>query len=125
MDPQTQRPVSLFAIVNDLNEANSSLVVRPDVFPHLVMPVRPLVAALRAPVVQMMRNAAVLEYLGHTIGRPAVLPRTAAGHEPNIATRVLMEIPGITLVSHIVDRIVEIEVVVIHAVHGVSHIIDA
>ena len=36
-----------------------------------------------------------------------------------------MEIPRVTLVSHIVHRVIEIEVVVIHAVHGVPHIVDA
>ena len=36
-----------------------SLVVRADVLPHLVMPVRPFVPALRAPVVEMMSNAAI------------------------------------------------------------------
>ena len=40
-------------------EPNGFLVVRADVFPHLVMPVGPFVPALRAPVVQMMGNAAV------------------------------------------------------------------
>ena len=38
-------------------EAGGPLVVRADVLPHLVMPVGPFVPALRAPVVQMMRNA--------------------------------------------------------------------
>src|SRR4029077_10380646 len=40
-------------------QANSSLIVLPDVLPHLVMPVGPFVSALRAPVVQMMSNAAI------------------------------------------------------------------
>jgi len=110
---------------NDPSEANSSLVVGADVFPHLVMPVRPFVTAFRAPVVQMMRNAAVPEDFRHSIGRPAVLPRATAGHEMDVATRVLIEIPGVTLVSHIVHRIIKIEIVVIHPVHGVSHVIDA
>src|SRR5213592_4179990 len=101
-----------------------SLVVRADVLPHLVMPVGPFVTALWAPVVQMMSNAAIPEDLGHSVGRPAVLPWTTAGHEPDIATRVLMEIPRVTLVSHIVHRVVEIEVVVVHPAHGVLHIVD-
>src|SRR5947207_6500349 len=101
-----------------------SLVVRADVLPHLVMPVGPFVPALLAPVVQMMSNAAVPEDLGHSIGRPAVLPRATAGYEPNVATAVLVEIPGVILVSHVVHRIVEVEVVVIHAIHGVPHIVD-
>src|SRR4029453_13334198 len=65
------------------------------------------------------------EDLGHSVGRPAVLPWATAGHEVYVATRVLMEIPWVILVSHVVDRVVEIEIVVIHAVHGVPHVIDA
>src|SRR5207249_8907187 len=102
-----------------------SLVVRADVLPHLVMPVGPFVPALRAPVVQMMSDSAVPEDVSHSVGRPAVLPRTTAGHEPDVATRVLMEKPRVTLVGHIVDRIIEVEVVVIHAVHRVPHIVYA
>src|SRR4029450_10203010 len=109
MDPQAQPPVTFFAMVNDPSEANSSLVVLPDVFPHLVMPVRPFVPALRPPVVQMMRNAAIPENLRHSVGGAAVLPRTTAGHEPDVATRVLMEIPGVTLLRLVVDRIIEVE----------------
>ena len=60
MDPHAQPPVTFFAMLNDPNEANGSLVVRADVFPHLVMPVGPFVTALRAPVVQMMSNAAAV-----------------------------------------------------------------
>ena len=36
-----------------------------------------------------------------------------------------MEIPWVTLVRHIVDRVVEVEVVVVHSVHRVPHIVDA
>ncbi len=125
MDPQAQPPVTFFATVNESSEANDSLVVRADVLPHLVMPVGPFVPALGAPVVQMMRNAAIPQDLGHPIGRPAVLPRTTPGHESDVATRVLMEKPGITLVGHIVDRVIEVEIVVIHSVHRVAHIVDA
>src|SRR5215831_12304400 len=104
-------------MVNDSSEAGGSLVVRSDVLPHLVMPVGPFVSALRAPVVQMMSDAAISEDLGHSIGRPAVLPRSTAGHEADIATRVLMKIPGVTLVSHVVHRVIEIEIVIVHPVH--------
>src|SRR5438874_2698611 len=106
-------------------EAGGPLVVRADVFPHLVMPVRPFVPAFRAPVVQMMSNAAIPEDLGHSVGRPAVLPRSTAGHESDVATGVLVEKPRVTLVGHIVDRVIEVEVVVIHAVHRVAHVVDA
>src|SRR6266545_5199263 len=102
-----------------------SLVVRADVLPHLVMPVGPFVPALRAPVVEMMSNAAIPEDLRHSVGGPAVLPRTAAGHEPDVAARVLIEKPRVTLVRHVVDRVIEVEIVVVHPVHGVTHIVDA
>ena len=125
MDPQAHPPVTFFAMVNDASEANSSLVVLPDVFPHLVMPVRPFVPTFRSPVVQMMSNAAISENLRHPVGRPAVLPRTTAGHKPDVATRVLVEKPGVALVSHIVDRVIEVEIVVIHPVHRISQIVDA
>src|SRR5438477_7008729 len=93
--------------------ANNSLVVRPDVFPHLVMPVGPFVPALRAPVVEIMSNSAVPEDLGHSVGRSAVLPWATSGHEPDVAARVLMEKPGVTLVGHVVHRVIEVEVVVV------------
>ena len=109
----------------DLIEANSSLVVRADVLPHLVMPVRPFVPALWPPVVQMMSNAAVLEDFRHSVGRPAILPRSTAGYESDVTTRVLMEIPRLILVGHIVDRVIEVEVVVIHSVHRIPHVVDA
>ena len=81
--------------------------------------------AFRAPVVQVMRDAAVPEDLGHSVGRPAVFPGSAAGHEPNVAARVMMKKPRVTHVRHIVYGIIEVEVVVVHAVHGVAHVVDA
>src|SRR5947208_13742087 len=72
-------------------EAGGPLVVRADVFPHLVMPVRPFVPALRAPVVQMMSNAAIPDDLGHSGGRPTVSPRTDARHDPHVHTPLLSE----------------------------------
>src|SRR5688500_8634513 len=44
------------------------LEVRADVFPHLVMPVGPFVAAFRAPVVEMMSDPAAREHGGHLVG---------------------------------------------------------
>src|SRR4030095_14869376 len=109
MDPQAQPPVSSFATVNNPSAVKSSLVVGAYVFPHLVMPVRPFVPALRTPGVHIMSNAAIPENLRHSVGGPAVLPRTATGHESDVATCVLVEKPGITLVGHIVDRIIKVE----------------
>lgn len=73
----------------------------------------------------MMRYAAALEYFGHSVGRSAVFPGTTAGHEVDVAALVLMEKPGVVLVGHVVDRIIEIEVVVVHPVHGIAHVVDA
>ena len=67
----------------------------------------------------------LFKHLGHSVGRPAVLPRTTAGYQSDVATRVLMEIPRVTLVSHIVHRVIEIEVVIVHPVHGIPHVVDA
>ena len=89
------------------------------------MPVRPFVPALRAPVVQMMRYAAAREHRGHSVGRPAVFPRATAGREVDVATPVLVEKPGVILVGHIVDRVIEVEVVVVHPVHGIAHVVNA
>src|SRR5215472_16531880 len=108
-----------------LTSRTISLVVLAHVFPHLVMPVGPLMPAFRAPVVQMMRDSAIPEDLRHSITRAAVLPRTTAGHEPDVATGVLMEIPRITLVGHVVYGVIEIEVVVVHSVHRFPHVVDA
>ena len=66
------------------------LKVRAHVLPHLVMPVRPFVPALRTPIIEMMSNAAIPQNLGHSIGGPTVLPWTRAGHEPDVATGVLV-----------------------------------
>src|SRR5215831_275353 len=96
-----------------------------DVFPHLMMPVGPFVAALGPPVVQMMSNASIPEDFGHSVGRAAVFPWTTAGHEMDVATCVLMEIPGVALVSDIVHRVIEVEIVVVHPIHGISHVVDA
>src|SRR5436305_7503373 len=89
------------------------------------MPVGPFVSALWAPVVQMMSNAAISEDLRHSVSGAAVLPWSRAGHEPDVATRVLMEKPRVTLVCHVVDRIIEVEVVVVHSVHRIPHVVDA
>src|SRR6266481_1731119 len=105
-------------------------VVRPlemsaHVLPHLVMPVGPFVAALWAPVVQMMSNPAARKHGGKLVGRPAVFPRATAGREVYVATPVQVEKPGVVLVGHIVDRIIEVEVVVVHPVHRVAHVVNA
>ena len=78
---------------------NGSLEVRAHVLPHLVMPVRPFVPALRTPIIEMMSNAAIPQDLGHSVGRSAVLPRASAGHEPDVAARILVEYHSAVCVS--------------------------
>ena len=70
-----------------------------------------------------MRYAAALEYLGHAVSRPGHFPRATAGREVDVATSVLVEKPGVVLVRHIVDRVIEVEVVVVHPVHRIAHIV--
>jgi alkylated DNA repair dioxygenase AlkB len=71
-----------------------------------------------------MGNAAVLKNVRHSISRPAVLPWTTAGREVNVAARVLVKKPGIALVGHVIDRVIEVKVVVVHAVHGIPQVIN-
>ena len=125
MDPHAQPPVTFFAMRNDPDEASGFLVVCSDVLPHLVMPVGPFVPALWAPVVQVMSDPAIPKHLGHLIGGPAVLPWTSAGREMDVATSVLVEKPRVILVGHIVDRVIEVEVVVVHPVHGIAQVVNA
>src|SRR5437763_16985190 len=70
------------------------LEVGTNVFPHLVVPIGPFVAAFRAPVVQVMSYARVPEHFGHSIGRAGHFPRAGAGGEVNVATRELVARPG-------------------------------
>ena len=43
----------------------------------------------------------------------------------DVATPVLVEKPGVVLVGHIVDRVIEVEVVVVHPVHGIAQVVNA
>src|SRR5260370_20899410 len=55
-----------------------------DIFAHLVFPVRPIVPALRAPVVQRMAYPLAGKNFREAVGRPAVLPRTGARRDVNV-----------------------------------------
>jgi hypothetical protein len=63
------------------------LEVGADILPHLVMPVGPFVAALRAPVVEVMSNPPAREHGGHLVGGAGHFPRTTASREVDVATR--------------------------------------
>src|SRR2546423_2668728 len=59
------------------------------------------------------------------MGWAAVVPWAAAGAEADVAARILLEKPGIVLVGHVIDRVIEVEVVVVHPVHGIAHVVNA
>src|SRR3954451_18311625 len=79
---------------------------------ELMIPVRPVVAAERAPVVEVMANAAARQDGRHSIGFVAALPWPAAGHEVDVARRQVAELPWVGCVRHLIDRVVEVEIVV-------------
>ena len=51
----------------------------------------------------MMRYAAALEYLGHSVSRPGHFPRATAGREVDVATPVLVEKPRGKLMTFLDD----------------------
>src|ERR1700722_566121 len=95
------------------------------VFAHLMLPIRPVVPALRAPVVQRMPDALARKDLGQPIRRPAVLPLTCAGADMDVARGQLSQDPWVVQVSQVIHGIVEIKIVVVHPIHEVSHVIHA
>src|SRR5688572_32179069 len=99
-----------------------SLVMLAHVLPHLVMPIGPLVSAFRTPIVEMMSNPPAREHGGHLVGRAGHFPRATASREVDVTTPILLEMPRVVLVGHVVDRVIEIEIVVIHPVHRIAQI---
>src|SRR6266481_2036120 len=95
------------------------------VLPHLVLPVGPVVAALGPPVVERMADALAGENLGEPVGRAAVLPLARSRADVNVASRKLAEEPRIAQIRKIIDRIVEVEIVIVHSVHEILHVINA
>src|SRR3954466_1383165 len=85
-----------------------SLEVLPDVFPHLVVPIGPFVAAFWAPIVQVMGNAGAGEDFRHCVGGTRHFPRAAASCEVDVASCELLKEPGIVLVCHVVDGVIKI-----------------
>jgi len=83
------------------------------------------VPALGAPVVDGVANSFARKNLGEAIGRGTVFPRAGAGDEVDIAGSKLFVIPGIGEIGEVVDRIVEIEIVVVHPIHEISEVVNA
>jgi hypothetical protein len=107
------------------DEPHSKSVEAGDVFAHFVFPVGPIVAALRAPIIDRVADAFSGEDFGESVGWAAVLPLAGAGDQANVATGQLIVKPGIGKIGEIVDGIVEIEIFVVEAVHEITEIVDA
>src|SRR6266567_1643588 len=95
-----------------------------NILAHLVLPIRPVVAALRTPVVQRVADSFAGKNFGEAVRGRAVFPRTGAGGNVNVATGNLLIEPEITRVGKVIDGIVEIKIVVVHAIHEVPQVVD-
>ena len=96
-----------------------------NVFAHLALPEGPVVAAFGAPVVNGVANAFAGEDFGKAIGGATVFPRAGAGDEVDVAGIVLLEIPAVGEVGKVINGIIEVGIVVVHAVHEIPEIVDA
>jgi IMP cyclohydrolase len=83
------------------------------------------VAALVAPVVDGVADVFAAEDFGEAIGGAAVFPLAGTGDEVDVASGKLLVEPGIGEVGEVVDGIVEIEIVVVHAIHKRAEIVNA
>src|SRR5713226_3645476 len=96
-----------------------------NVLAHLVLPIRPVVPALRTPIVEGVANALRGEHFGEAIRRARVFPLAGAGGNVNVAGGELLEHPRIAEVGQVIDGIVEVKVVVVHSVHEIFQVVDA
>src|SRR6266404_2664830 len=96
-----------------------------DVFPHHVLPIRPVVPAFRAPVIERMPDAFPAEDFGEAVRRAGVLPLPGAGGDMNVAGGKLLVHPGIAQVREVIDGIVKVKIVVVHPVHEILQVVDA
>src|SRR5258708_35233583 len=81
--------------------------------------------ALRAPIIKRMANPFAGENFREAVGWSAVFPRTSTGRNVNVATGNLFVEPGVTCIRKIVDGIVEVEIIVVHAVNEVPQVVYA
>src|SRR5438477_8008940 len=84
-----------------------------DVRVHLPLPVWPIVAAVGTPVVQMMGDASGAQHLREPVGRAAVLVGPAPGGQVDVALLEVGEVVRVAEAGHVVDGVVEVEVVVV------------
>src|SRR3954465_15428300 len=95
------------------------------VLPHHVPPVRPVVSALRAPVVEAVADAAARQDPREPVRLVGMLPRPGPGRDVDVATGEMMQRPRVGHVCHVVDRIIEVEIVVVIADHESFHVVHA
>ena len=91
---------------------------------ELLLPERPVVAAVGAPVVDRVADAARPQHARELVGRAGVLEGAVAGDEPDVVLRQLLQVPGIAQARHVVDGVVEVEVVVVVPVHEAAQVVD-
>src|SRR6267378_5648740 len=72
-----------------------------------------------------MADAFAGKNFGEAVGWPAVFPLARAGGDVNVARGDLFVEPRIAHIGEVVDGVVEIKIVVVHAVHEILHIVDA
>src|SRR5882757_2531992 len=71
-----------------------------------------------------MADAFAGKNLREVVGRPAVFPRAGARRDVNVTSSDLLVEPGVAGVREVIDGIVEIKIVVVHAVHEVPQVVD-
>src|ERR1700730_9311501 len=81
-----------------------------DVFAHLVLPERPVVAALGGPVVEGMADVLAGGDWGQAVGGRGLFPGAGAGDEVDVAGGEVLVGPRIGEVREVVDWIVEVEI---------------
>src|SRR5882672_1629615 len=96
-----------------------------DILAHLVLPVRPVVAALWAPVVERVANVLLREDAGKMIRGAGIFPLAGARGQVNVTGTELVVNPRIGKILDVVDGIVEIKIIVVQAVHEITEVVNA
>ena len=92
---------------------------------HFVFPVGPVVASLGTPIIYGVANVFAIQDFGESVRGTAVFPLAGTGDEVDVAGGELIVEPGIGEIGEVVDGIVEVEIVVVHAIHEGAEIVDA
>src|ERR1700735_3841878 len=90
-----------------------------------MFPEGPVVPAFRTPIVEMMWNSFVRQNIRKPVGRATVFPRAGACGDVDVALCELRHHVSIGEVRKVVDRIVEVSVVVVHSAHEILYVVNA